>query len=698
MTSSANRQESPPWPACALLAAGLLAVTASIRVPTGLYAASREDFSSASTEVLLILLGAAVLLFLVVTLPLVLLPSRVRSLAGAALTGLAIYAWVRAGFFPGPSLDLDGTGVTEDLSTGLAGLLIPLAAGLLLAWMAHRRARVTVVALAILLAGSLVQSGADAVSAWRAGAPASGDPSAGLLEWSRKGNVAIILLDSLQADVFEDVLEAEPHLREELDGFRFYRSATSGSAHTYLSLPTIHSGRQYDSAQPAPRFFQDTIREHSVLTRLADAGYRVGYARSLGPCPRGIADCLSLGELRHSRGEVALREALHLLDLGLYRVSPDGPRRAILAEGKGLLTTVIGQAYLVDRAQGEVAALGRLAESSVVSDGPPTAKMIHTLLTHPPLFLEPDCSTGKEIHRRENAVAQARCAFKLLLPLFDRLKAEGAYDPSDILIVADHGYRFESTAVTATGDVAFRQRVGVMNPIVLVKPAYERGPLTVSDAEVELADLAPALCDDTGCSPAEGLRHLDEVEPGRTREVLQYIWKFRYRGLDKIPGLVGYTVNGKMSDPASWSRETEARYTPGTPINFQRGKQNSKPYIGLGWGLRRPDGHPMQDSSATLLLKVATLDPARDYELALTAGLDRGAPPSPARVTVAVNGERVGDLVTQHVGSMDTYRLRVPGAVLQRRATTEIRFSLPPGEDQSETYFMLQTLELHPLP
>jgi len=438
-----------------------------------------------------------------------------------------------------------------------------------------------------------------------------------------------------------------------------------------------------------------------VLTRLADAGYRVGYARSFGPCPRGVAHCLSLLELRHSRGEVALREALHLLDIGLYRVLPDGPRRAVLAEGKGLLATAIGQAYLVDRTWGEAAAFGLLAESSVVSDGPPTAKMIHTLLTHPPLFLEPDCSMGEVHHRRENAVAQTRCAFKLLLALFDRLGAEGAYDASDILIIADHGYRFESTAVTSTGDVAFRQRVGVMNPAVLVKPAHERGPLTTSDAEVELADLAPALCDDAGCSPAEVLRQLEEVAPGRTRDVFQYIWKFRYRGLDEIPGLVRYSINGEVSDPASWRRETAAHYTPGTPINFQRGKQNSKPYIGLGWELRRPSGHPMKDSSATLLLEVAPIDQVRDYELALTAGLDRGSPPSAARVIVAVNGERVGDLVTRHLGSMDDYRLRVPVAVLQRRVPTEIRFSFaepPPGEDHSEAYFLLQTLELRPLP
>ena len=108
----------------------------------------------------------------------------------------------------------------------------------------------------------------------------------------------------------------------------------------------------------------------------------------------------------------------------------------------------------------------------------------------------------------------------------------------------------------------------------------------------------------------------------------------------------------------------------------------------------------MRDPTATLTMEMAPIDPTRDYELVLRAGLHRGSPPSAARVLVTVNGVRVGDVVTRALGSMDDYRLPVPVGVLQRRAPTEIRFSFaepPAGGDPADTQFTLQTLELRPL-
>ena len=405
MTQNDTRRESGRDLAHAVLAAALLAVTACVRVPTQLYEASRQDFSEASIEVLLILFGSGMLLFLVLVLAVAWLPRRVRVLASATLVGLAVYTWVRASFFPGPSVNLDGRRLTEDLSTGAAGLIVPLAAALLLALLGRPQPRIVTTLLAVLLGGSLVQSVVAAASAWHASPRASNAAATALLEWSREGNVLIVILDTLQADVFEDVLEADPGLREELDGFRLFRAASSNSPTTYLSLPAIHSGNPYDPSRSARQFFLESIEEGSVLNRFVRDGYRVSYALNLRPCPEAVEHCLSMHVLGRSRVEVAIREALHLLDLGLYRVLPDGLRRAILGQERGLLGAAAGKAFLVDRAEGELAALRRLATSSIVTDSPRTAKMVHTMVTHPPLVLQPDCSTGERSFERPGAIA-----------------------------------------------------------------------------------------------------------------------------------------------------------------------------------------------------------------------------------------------------------------------------------------------------
>lgn len=695
MTTQAADQESPRRRTPALLAAALLAVTAFVRVPIQLYDASRQDFIGGSGDVLLILLGAGAVLFLVLALGVAWLPSRLRNVADAALVGLAVYAWARAGLFPGPSVNLDGGRVTTDLSTGLAGLLVPLTGGLLLAWLGGRQPRIATTVLAVLLGGSIVQSVAAAASSWRPGPPASETAVATLLEWSREENVLIVVLDSLQSRVFEEVLEAEPGLRERLDGFRFYRSASSNSPTTYLSLPAIHSGRRYDPTESAREFYRESIHEGSVLNRLADAGYRVSYAKAMDPCPSAVTSCLGALGLGRSRGQIAIKEASHLLDLGLYRALPDGLRRGILERGRGPIAATVGQVSHGGRAESELAALERLASSSVVRDTPPTAKMIHTVITHSPWTLQADCSPGDRRLDRRSAVAQTRCAFKSIVALLDRLEAEGVYDVSNIMLIADHGAGFGRPMESR--DRKLKRIVGTLSPVVLVKPAHARGPLIMSEAPLELTDLAPALCDESGCSPAEGLRRLESVDAGRVREALWYNWRNGYWNLPQIPGITRYSIRGDMSLVESWSREAAA-YAPGTVLDFRSKKQNSAPYLGVGWGRRTPTHQPMVDPRATLQLRMPS-DPALDYRMVLRAQWVTTSATAD-RVAVQVNGVKVGELVSNLPGPpIEEHELSIPAAVLSRSPDTTITFSTEePLQGEGRARFGLQTFELRRRP
>jgi hypothetical protein len=682
----------------AVLAAALLSVTAIIRVPSELYQSSAQDFTGSAGDVLLAFLAGGLLVFGLLCLVLVALPQRWQTGARILLVGCATYAWVRSGFFPGPSLNLDGNRLTADLSTGAAGLLVPLAAAFLLALLTGLQPRAVTTLLAVLLGGSLVQAASAASTAWREHPRASDSRVAPFLEWSRQGNVLILILDSLQSDVFEDVVDARPSLRQELDGFCYYRRAASGSPTTYLSVPTIHSGRPYQPGTPAVQFYGDEVAHRSVLNRLVHAGYHVSYAVGVGPCPVAVASCLGTAELARSRTELALKDAAHLIDFGIYRVLPDRFRAAILDRGQGPLTTLAGQEYLVDRAVGEVAALQRLASASIVTDGQPTAKMIHSMITHRPAVLQADCSLGPARNDREGMTQQAACALGQVAALLDFLKSHGVYDVTDIVILADHGYGFASRFVTESRDERFQRIVGSFNPFVLVKPALAHGSMLTSDAPVELADLPGALCDEKGCLPARGLSHLSEVDSGRTRTAFRYIWKHEYWGLQRIPGLARYSIRGDLTDVAAWSREAEA-YAPGTPIDFRRGG-NAGLYQGFGWGRRETNQTWMADAHADLWLRVA-IGPARDYALVVD-GMVSGAPSATvAGATVAVNGVEIGSLTSvASAERFETYRLTVPHGLLPQSAQTTIRFSMTAAKRDagSEPGLALRTVELRLLP
>jgi hypothetical protein len=678
-----------------LVAAAVLAVTTLVQVPLEAYGASVPDFTSASRDVALAIFAAGLLLFLAVAVVLSLLAPRPRSHATAVLVGVAAFAWIRSGFFPGPSVALDGGRLTTDLSTGPAGLLVPLAGGAFLAWLGARRARVATTFLAVLLAGSLVRSVGVAASVWNASPPASDAAARSVLEWSRHGNVLVLILDSVSSDIFEEVLETQPLLRAQLDGFRYYRHASSNSPTTFLSLPTIHSGRVYDPERPAEGFFKEEIREHSVLNRFAGAGYRVSYAMGILTCPKAVEHCVGTAELARSRVRSLVEDASRLVDLGIYRVLPDGLRRALLEGGRGPLGALVGRVWRTSWTEVHVAAFERVVSSSTVTDSPPTAKMIHTMMTHLPLVLQADCSVGERGLDRAAAIRQVTCASRHVAALLERLKAMGVYDVSNIVIAADHGYWQESRFAAGVNDARFRGRVGAFNPLVLVKPAWSRGPLATSDAPIELADLAGALCRETGCSPDQGLRRLDAVDAGRTRSAFWYVWKNNWN-VQRIPGLTRYTIRGDLLRHESWSREPEA-YTPGTVIDFRRG-QNSGPYRDFGWGRPQPTHIRATHARATLRLR-ARFEAARQYELVLQAQLDDASPLRSEPVRVDVNGVRVGEVVAMGPGSpFREHRLAIPAGVLARSTDTVIGFSASGGPasdaDPRPAPLLLQTLQI----
>jgi hypothetical protein len=696
VSASAARAPVPPR-LPGLLAAALLAATL-VGVPVQIYRAAALDFASASRDLLLVVFAAGLLAFAVLALVFLLLPARVRRGAGPLLIAVAVYAWTRSGFFPGPSVNLDGTAIAADLSTGGAGLLVPVAAGALLAGLAARVPRAAATVLAVLLAGSLAQSVATAASAWRSKPPTPRRAASSLFEWSRKGNVLVLVLDAFGSDLFEDVLRAEPGLRGELDGFRYYRMASSTAPTTYLSLPTIHGGFAYRPGQSVLDFYHEAIVEGSFLNHLAKAGYRTSYSFVIAGCPRAVGDCTATVQLARTRLEVLATEAAKLVDLGLYRVLPDAPRQAVLRHGLGPIAVLTGWTPMLEGAFAQLAALERLRSASTVTDSAPTAKMVHTTLTHPPGMLRADCSVGEwRSFGREAVRLQSQCALRQVVGLFRRLRSGGAYDVTTIVILADHGYTFESTRAMGSKDPKFRRMVGSFNPTVLVKPAGARGPLTTSDAPIELPDLPRALCGERGCRPADVLRRLDEVDARRRRGIFWYTWNNRFWGAAQIPGLARYWIDGDLSRVESWSREG-VPYEPGDPIEFRRGGNLGK-YVGFGWARREPTETAMADPQATVWLR-GKFEPSREYLLVIEARpVGELEPGSPAEVAVSVNGVEVGQVALGVGAGFETYRFPVPASVLSRSADTLIRFSAqaPGGVPGRETARLsLRSLELRP--
>jgi hypothetical protein len=85
--------------------------------------------------------------------------------------------------------------------------------------------------------------------------------------------------------------------------------------------------------------------------------------------------------------------------------------------------------------------LGWFTEHATISSPVPVYKYIHVMNTHRPMVVDAACQfAGRALpDEREHLLNQSRCTLNTLLPLFQRLRQLGVYDPSLIIVNADHG-------------------------------------------------------------------------------------------------------------------------------------------------------------------------------------------------------------------------------------------------------------------
>lgn len=79
---------------------------------------------------------------------------------------------------------------------------------------------------------------------------------------SNDKNLVIIMLDTFQSDVFEEIMAQNPEITDKLSGFTYFPDTAGGYPSTSLSMPLIMTGRFYRNQEPIQDFFcKRRIRE-----------------------------------------------------------------------------------------------------------------------------------------------------------------------------------------------------------------------------------------------------------------------------------------------------------------------------------------------------------------------------------------------------------------------------------------------------
>lgn len=521
--------------------------------------------------------------------------------------------------------------------------------------------------------------------------------------FSSNGNALVILLDTFQSDLFREIADRDPSFKRAFDGFVYYPDTLGAAASTYMSLPSIHSGDDLDAARPMKEIYQDAVGRRSFLTTHAKAGWEATLLNNVtGICPEAVA-CTSSEVVAAGTSAAMQWEYGHLLDLALFRAAPAPLKPFAFNGGAWRVRRLLATGPSASVPYRGLAILREMSARLTVSDGKPSAKMLHLFVTHPPVELDSDCrllATPAPL-TRDSLREQSRCAVEALAGLFAAMKHAGIYDNTAIAVIADHGAGMESTQEQLAPEASpgWRALVGVANPLLLFKPRERRGVMELSARKARIGDVGAMLCAESGaCGPGKGI-DVQKRDPGdRVRTYNSHRWSHEFWSKDVVPNVKTFRVSGPMWQAADWSLDGRTELAMGAPVRFSADADSERM---LTWGWWDPEPWGVWSRGHEAMISFRVPPPAR-RAVRMKARV-RGAV-GPERTAIAIrveaNGTPVGEWRLDTRQPLAVLEATIPAEVLaERDGAVDVRLVTDPYEvkagapDQRSISFALESLE-----
>ncbi|HEX2695918.1 MAG TPA: sulfatase-like hydrolase/transferase, partial [Acidobacteriota bacterium] len=152
--------------------------------------------------------------------------------------------------------------------------------------------------------------------------------AAGKFSFSPRRNVILLILDSFQTDVFDEIVRETPEIAAGFDGFTYFRNALGGYPFTELSVALMLTGRYYDNSRPFEEWKKDAFETGSLPAVLKTKGWEVDLYPKVSYSlyySEDIASNIVRGMPRAER----MLDVAYIFDLGLFRSLPHFLKRPV---------------------------------------------------------------------------------------------------------------------------------------------------------------------------------------------------------------------------------------------------------------------------------------------------------------------------------------------------------------------------------
>jgi hypothetical protein len=503
-------------------------------------------------------------------------------------------------------------------------------------------------------------------------------------KFSSGKNIAIMILDQFQTDIFAEIIHNDKRYIDIFDGFTYFPDAVAGFPTTYPSIPLILTGKYYKNSIPMQEFIKKAYFSGSSIPKtLKGHGYNVLLSTAY---PRTVYLGSAVVSEAARRGILAIpsfKEAAELLDITLFRYLPHYMKMLVFDDRLNqpyLFGKFLNRTAIIDVDMLFIEEMMSMSEVAIKEN---VFRFYHMKGVHIPYILNESLEYEALNYDRQGLKTVARAKLKITQIFLNTLEKMGIYDNTMLFIIADHGSGTPNYYLpSALGDV---NDMSCLAPLVLVKPFRSRGPLRVSKSPVALSDIPKTVFDALGIkgdAPGTSMFKLDPLSK-RERLHLTYTWGL-VKDWDRnffVP-MKEYKINGMSWLRRSWQntgrifashdvKMEEDRYVYGTYINFGT-SGNSGSYQSGGW-------EDVSESSSTVKgqasLDIPVSPPMGPVVLAVELEPDVLTDKTESRsVVVKVEGKTEARWT---VDSTDIYSAIIPAIDVKDKSTLNIVFEFP---------------------
>jgi len=468
-------------------------------------------------------------------------------------------------------------------------------------------------------------------------------------------NSLVFVLDTFQADLFQEIVSEYPNEVRFLKGFDFYPDTIGGYPTTRHSISMLLSSNFYKNDFEWTNENIAIANSDAMPEQFLKQNFGVRGNFYFSPFPnQSEENIINASAINVKRFGVPVSH-LRALDAGLLRAAPMVTKKKVFDDGNWLLSRqrLQGQKIPYQNLADIDLIDGFLQDSKVNSSKDGEFKLFYLWGLHTPLVFDENLkSKGSVEPSRENYVKQARGILKLMKKAVNHLIKLGVYDSTEIFIVSDHGSR-ALAPIDLEGDVSAKFNpimAGSARPLFLHKPmGLSRGDLSVSNQEMHLAwmQCLSSLLTPPSCEDFKTAKSGQSV----SRSFFNYGWTDSDWRSNYSPTMREYLVMGDSRKAESWV-DTGILYESPESVkakNIDFGSLvtfgSSSPSLGIlrdGWYEAEASYVWSAGSKSELLLDFDRI-PKQDLQINLV-GLGYSADSiAGQRISVSVDGSPIGE-------------------------------------------------------